>query len=98
MLFRYLHLQNRGEKFAFDKALGMGDSPVSFGHNMALRTKQLSDLFESFVPDYRNNMDALIRTLSRKFVLREKPFDHDAHNFEDLIIVDGLYRLIFVPY
>ena len=83
---------------SLEKALEMGDSPVSFGQNMALKVDRLSKLFESFVPDYINNMDSLIRTLSRKFILREEPFAHSSssHSFEDVFIVDGLYRYITV--
>ena len=85
------------------QALAMGDDVIQYGENMALAVVEIERLFESYVPNYKNNMNKLINVLNERYKKRQIPFNGQVNNWThgpnaDLIgrlasiVIDGLYR------
>ena len=84
------------------KAKEMGDDAVEYGENMAKAAVGLDGMFEKMVPDYKNNMDRLIKVLNDRYQKAHMPFNQamvwpkgmngDLMTKMAPVIIDGLYR------
>ena len=84
------------------QALAMGDDTIEYGDNMAMAVGEIDKLFESYVTNYKQNMNKLIDVLNERYQKRQAPFNGqvswstgaNANLIRQLssIVIDGLYR------
>jgi len=99
LLSRYLHIMKKSQK----QALAMGDDTIEYGDNMAMAVGEIDKLFDSYVPNYKQNMNKLIDVLNERYQKRQAPFNGqvswttgaNANLIRQLssIVIDGLYSV-----